>query len=209
MSATAPHPWAKLCWTQSTSDLVIRMMRICVFFLLEILSYFNVNAGMMICDVLSVTFQSCDVKCLNTSTWLLGLVTGHACCNIFVMTWERRFHWTGTRQHSGHATCGDMQGQMPNLLVLVGQSESENDPKWENVLLFHNIMSRYKSPSHHKPWLFNLDYPGPNHHQHLNPEDNQLNTVEVIKYTINHDTSIYQPMEFPWISITELLETAI
>lgn len=36
----------------------------CVF-LLEILSYFNVNAGMMICDVLSVTCQSCDVKCLN------------------------------------------------------------------------------------------------------------------------------------------------
>lgn len=149
-------------WSRHKDD---ENMCVCVF-LLEILSYFNVNAGMMICDVLSVTCQPCDVKCLNTSTWLLGLVTGHACCNIFVMTWERRFHWTGTRQHSGHATCGDIQEQMPNLLVLVGQMESENDPKWENVILFHNIMSitwvilKDISPKKRTkvPLIINLDY---------------------------------------------------
>ena len=50
---------------------------------------------------------------------------------------------------------------------------------------------------HHKPWLFNLDYPGLNHHQHLKPKDNELNTVEAIKHTINHDTvHQYGPMNF-------------
>ncbi len=115
-------PWATLLWTQSTSDLVIRMMRyenmLLFLFLFAILSYFNMNIDMW-CSILNIPALWYSLPHW-TSTWPPGLVTDHACCNEYVMTWERRSLWTGTRQQTRHATYRHFAGIDANL-VFVGQ----------------------------------------------------------------------------------------